>query len=401
MNNSVLLVAAREVMEKVRDRAFILFTVFMLLIPVAGGAFGAFFSGSDSRSYRVGLAGEGSEQLGAVLEEQTTAFNAEVEVQQLPDAGAARTAVRDGEVDAAVVNLDRVLADGRPATELQALLQTSAGQVKSARNLQQAGVSPEQAQGILNPEPLSVRSVGGEDEGSEIGPAAIIAQFGMVFLFLTIFTYGYWIANGVIEEKSSRVIEVILSTVKPWRLMVGKILGIGFLALCQIMLVLGLGLLAVFVLDLELPPVAFGVFAAVLLWFMLGFAFYSCLFAVAGALVSKQQDLQYTQLPLMVLIFAGYGAAFYEFGSPGSLPGQVLSFVPPFSPMVMLMRMGVGEAGTLEVIAAVLLTMAATAGLVVLAARLYAGSALRFGTRVSLREAWKTSDTSAVNPSKK
>ena len=391
MNNSVLLVAKREVMEKVRDRAFILFTVFMLLIPVAGGAFGAFFSDSEGRSYRVALAGEGSEQLGVALQEQTTAFNAEVEVRQLPDAGAARTAVRDGEVEAAVVDLDRVLADGRPATELQTLLQASAGQVESARNLQQAGVSPEQAQGILNPEPLSVQSVGAEDKDSEIGFGAVIAQFGMIFLFLTIFTYGYWIANGVVEEKASRVIEVILSTVKPWRLMVGKILGIGVLALCQILLVLVLGLLAVFLLDLELPPVAFGIFAAVLLWFMLGFAFYSCLFAVAGALVSKQQDLQYTQLPLMFLIFVGYGAAFYEFGNPGSLVAQILSFVPPFSPMVMLMRMGVGEAGALEVIAAVLLTAAAAAGLVVLAARLYAGSALRFGTRVSLREAWKSS----------
>ena len=392
MNNSVLLVAAREVMEKVRDRAFILFTAFMLLLPIGGGVFGAFFAGPDNRDFRVGLVGEGSEQLGAVLENQATAFNAEVGVEQLSDPDAARTGVEAGELDAAVVNLDRILAEGQPAPELETLLQSSAQQVASARTLQQAGVSPDQAQGILNPEPLSLQAVGSEEAASGIGPGAIIAQFGMIFLFLTIFTYGYWIANGVVEEKSSRVIEVILSTIRPWRLMVGKIVGIGFLALVQILLVLGVGLLTVSVSGLKLPPVAFGIFGAVLLWFVLGFAFYSCLFAVAGSLVSKQQDLQYTQLPLMTLIFVGYGAAFYEFGNPGSLAGQILSLIPPFSPMVMLMRMGVGEAGPIEVIVAALLTAAATAILVGLAARLYAGSALRFGTRVSLREAWKTSN---------
>lgn len=391
MNNSVLLVAWREVMEKIRDRGFILFTAFMLLLPIAGGIFGAFFTNPDTQSYRVGLVGDGSEQLGALLEEQRTAFNAEIRVEQIPNPDMARSAVEAGDADAVVVDLDRILADGRPAAELQTLLQTSAQQINAARTLQQTGVSPDQAQSILNPEPLSFQSVGAEGEGPEIGPEAVIAQFGMIFLFLTIFTYGYWIANGVVEEKSSRVIEVILSTIRPWRLMVGKIVGIGLLALLQILLVLGVGLLAVPVSGLDLPSVAFGIFAAVLLWFILGFAFYSCLFAVAGSLVSKQQDLQYTQLPLMVLIFVGYGGAFYEFGNPGSLAGQILSFIPPFSPMVMLMRMGVGEAGALEVIAAALITLLATVGLVLLGARIYAGSALRFGTRVSLREAWNSS----------
>ena len=311
MNNSVLLVARREIMEKIRDRGFVLFTAFMLLLPIAGGIFGAFFSGSDTQSYRVGLVGEGSEQLGAALEGQTTAFNAKVKVEQLPNPDAARRGIKAGDIDAAVVNLSQILAEGRPGAELQTLLQSSAQQVESARSLQagrcRPGPGPEHTQPrtALLPERRRRR------EASGVGPGAVIAQFGMVFLFITIFTYGYWIANGVVEEKSSRVIEVILSTIRPWRLMVGKISGIGFLALCQILLVLGVGLLAVSVSGLDLPPVAFGIFAAVLLWFVLGFAFYSCLFAVAGSLVSKQQDLQYTQLPIMVLIFIGYGAAFY------------------------------------------------------------------------------------------
>lgn len=388
--NNILLVATREVAEKIRNRGFILFSLFMLLLPIVGGAVGAFTSGPDIGEYRVGLTGNDTGQLAPVLEQQAKTFAATVETETFNDPGAAEKAVKNGEIDAAVVGLDRVLVDGTAGASLETLLQSSVEQIKSTSALREAGVPQEQAQGILNPEPVSFRDVSGDGEESGIGPEAIIAQLGMVFLFLTIFTYGYWIANGVVEEKSSRVVEIVLSAIRPAHLLSGKILGIGLLGLCQILLVAGLGLLAASIAGLDIPPVAFGILSAVVLWFVLGYAFYSCLFAVAGSLVSKQEDLQYTQMPIMVLIFVGYGAAFYEFGNPGSLTIQILSFVPPFSPMVMLMRTGMGEAGALEVGLAAVLVILATAGLMALATRLYAGSVLRFGTRVSLADAWKS-----------
>lgn len=390
MMNNILLVATREVAEKIRNRGFILFSLFMLLLPIVGGAIGAFTSGPDTGEYRVGLTGDGTGQLAPVLKQQAKTFSATVQTKTFDGPEAAQRAVKDGEVDAAVVGLGRVLVDGTAGIDLEALLQSSVEQTKSTSALREAGVSEEQAQGILNPEPVSFRDVSGDREESGIGPEAIIAQIGMVFLFLTIFTYGYWIANGVVEEKSSRVVEIVLSAIRPAYLLSGKILGIGLLGLCQILLVAGLGLLAAPIADLDIPPVAFGILGAVVLWFVLGYAFYSCLFAVAGSLVSKQEDLQYTQMPIMVLIFVGYGAAFYEFGNPGSLTIQILSFVPPFSPMVMLMRTGMGEAGALDVGLAAVLVILATAGLMALATRLYAGSVLRFGTRVSLTDAWRS-----------
>lgn len=389
MRNNILLIAMREVAEKVRNRAFLLFTLFMLLLPIGGGVIGVFVSDPDTREYRVGLSRDGSEQLAPVLKQQAKAFSAEVETEQLRNPEAAETALRNGEVDAAVTDLDRVLTDDAPGTTLETILRSSTQQFKSVSALRGAGVSPNRARAILNPEPPSFSDISGDEEDGAMGPGAAIAQIGMVFLFLTIFTYGYWIANGIVEEKSSRVVEIVLSTIRPAHLLSGKILGIGLLGLCQILLVAGLGLAAASIAGLDMPSVAFGILGAVVLWFLLGYAFYSCLFAVAGSLVSKQEDLQYTQLPLMVLIFGGYGAAFYEFGNPGSLVGQILSFIPPFSPMVMLMRMGLGGASAWEVMLAAVLTLAATVGLMFLAVRLYAGSVLRFGTRVSLADAWK------------
>ena len=389
--NNILLVARREILEKVRNRAFIIFTLFMLLLPIGLGVIGAFVSDPDTREYRVGLTEGDAAQLAPVLKQQARLFSAEMETVRLRGPDDAEEAIKGGELDAAVIGLDRVLTDGRPAAGLESLLRSSVEQVRSVAALREAGVSPDQAQAILNPEPLSFRDISGDGEDVAIGPEAAVSQIGMVFLFLTIFTYGYWIANGVVEEKASRVVEIVLSTIRPAYLLSGKILGIGLLGLCQVLLVGALGLVAVSVAGLNLPPVALGILGAVVLWFVLGYAFYSCLFAVAGSLVSKQEDLQYTQLPLMVLIFVGYGAAFYEFGNPGSLVGQVLSFIPPFSPMVMLMRMGMGEASASEVLLTAALVFLSTAGLMVLAIRLYGGSVLRFGTRVSLTDAWRSS----------
>jgi ABC-2 type transport system permease protein len=149
-------------------------------------------------------------------------------------------------------------------------------------------------------------------------------------------------------------------------------------------------LLVALAADVDLPPAALGTVGAIFLCFVLGYAFYGCLYAVAGSLVSRQEDLQYAQTPIMIFIFVGYGAAFYAVGEPTSPVAQILSFAPPFTPMMMLVRMVLGEATSLEVALAVLLMVAAMAGLVALAVRLYAGSVLRFGARVGLAEAWRS-----------
>lgn len=383
MIRGVRLIAAREMTERLRDRGFILLTVFTLLLALGGGVFGALAGGVGPQEYEVAVAGEETETLVALVEEQAPAFGAEVSFEPLPDAAAAERAVEGGEVDAAVVDGERVLVDGLAEGNLEALLQSGARDLAAVEALEGAGVPPGEVEASLDPAPLAVEDVGAPEEG-----APLVALGGLVMLFLTIYLYGYWIANGVVEEKSSRVVEIVLSTVRPWQLLAGKVIGIGLLGLGQLVLLGSLGLAAALVSGLTLPPATFGAVGAVLLWFVLGFAFYSCLFAVAGSLVSKQEDVQYTQIPLMVLIFGGYGAAFSQLGDLGSVTAQALSFVPPFTPMMMLVRMGFGEAAAWEVVLAALLMVATTAGLVLLAARVYAGSVLRFGSRVGLDEVW-------------
>jgi len=390
MLGEMLLVAGREVSEKLRNRGFLAFGVFMLLIALGGPFLGALLGEPDGERYTVGLAGGDSAALGAAIREQARASGAEVEVERLPSAEAAEEAVREGDADVAVVGGRSVLSDGRPDPALRALLQSSAGGLRVAQALQSAGVSPGEAREALNPELLRFQDVGEEQRGGS-PVALLLAYAGVGLLFVAIFTYGYWIASGVVEEKTSRVVEVVLSAIGPSRLLAGKILGIGLLGLGQLVILGVFSLLAALLAGFEVPSDAYGVAGSILLWFVLGYAFYACLFAVAGSLVSKQEDVQYTQTPVMVLIFVGYGAAFYLLGNPDSLVAQVLSFLPPFAPVVMPVRVGLGQVGITEVALAVLLTVATTAVLVVLAARLYAGSVLRFGARVPLLEAWRGS----------
>ena len=397
MIRDVYLVAEREVAQKLRDRAFLLFTAFLVLLPVAGGMLGAFAGGGggggEQTEYSVGLVGQDRDRLGALVEEQAVVFGLKVDVEGLPNARAATRTVGEEKLDAAIVDGERLLTIGTPSTELQALLQSSAQRLRASESLQRLDAPPREVESVLGPSqstgPLAVEQVAAG--GGEHGSNWIAVSVGPILLFITVMTYGYWIANGVVEEKSSRVVEVVLATLRPSRLLMGKILGIGLLGLGQLALLAVVAWGVAFGADTELPPGALGVAASVLVWFVLGFAFYGCLFAVAGALVSKQEDIQYTQLPIMALLFVGYGAAFYGVDNPGAVVVKVLSLLPPFAPMLMPMRYTSGEAGALEVVTVALVMALATIGLVILASRLYSGAVLRFGARVPLLEAWRSS----------
>ncbi len=383
--NGIRKIASREFVERVRDRGFWISTLITIILFVVGGAVGSFF-GDSGDTYKVGLTGEDSAGLREAVAASADASGIQAGFEEFSDREALENAVADGDVDVGVVNGQTLLADGEPGGAGE-LVQSAASELRTAQVLQGAGVPPGEAQAALNPEPLAVEGVGSEEAGAS---ASIVAIAGVTLLGLTIFTYGFWIANGVVEEKTSRVVELILATVRPFELLAGKVLGIGLLALLQLVLFGVLGIVAALIAGLDLPATTVGTVLATLVWFILGFIFYGLLFAVAGSLVSQQEDLQYTVQPMIFVLFAGFGVAFFQFGNPDALVAQVLAYIPPFTPLLMPVRMDAGLAGPLEVAITLVLMVAATAGLVALAGRLYAGSVLRFGSRVKLTEAWRS-----------
>lgn len=388
MMADITLVATREVSEKLRNRGFLLFTLLMIIVLPAAVVVPGLLSGDGAGRYDVVVSGQDSGRLGQVASQRADAVGATVDTKRVTSPQAAKEAVRSGDADAAIVGGSQVYTDGDDDSALTSLLQSSAQQLRTARLLRDAGVPPDQARAALGTEPLQVVSLG--EQPQRTGASLAVTMVGAVLLFVALLLYGSWVAAGVVEEKASRVIEVVLSAVRPVRLLAGKVIGIGVLALGQLAVSVAFAVAAAYLTGMTLPPVALPAIGSVLGWFVLGFAFYCCIFAVAGSLVSKQEDLQYTQMPPMLLLMGAYFVSIQvQVGALDASVAHVLAYIPPFSPIVVPMLTASGALAGWEIALAALLTLAAAVLLMRVAARLYSGSVLRFGGRVSLREAWK------------
>ena len=211
---------------------------------------------------------------------------------------------------------------------------------------------------------------------------------GVLILFGTLVVCGQSVASSVAEEKSSRVIELLLTSLAPRRLLAGKILGVGGLGVAQLAAVCAAGLMSAQIAGGEgLPPSAPETVALVIGWFALGFAFYSVAYAALGALVSRQEDLEATTAPVNVLLIAAFFGANAAIQDPDGTWAQIAAFLPPLSPMVVPTRVVLGDMGAVGLIAAVAVELVAIFLLIRVAAGIYERSILRIGAPISLRSA--------------
>ena len=202
---------------------------------------------------------------------------------------------------------------------------------------------------------------------------------------------GQSVAQGVVEEKTSRVVELLLSTIKPWQLMAGKVLGIGVVGLIQ-MLVIGVGGLVTVTATGALPDLslssAVGTVVWLIVWYLLGFFMYSIVFAALGALVSRQEDVGGATMPALMFVIAGYVIGISVLPSnPGNTFVEVLSVIPVFAPTLMPIRLAMGGVPVWEAALSVVLVVLMIPGLIWLAARIYRNAVMRTGAKVKLRDA--------------
>jgi len=237
------------------------------------------------------------------------------------------------------------------------------------------------------PPPLPVRALQPTDNSDDLQSIAFVAA---LLLYFQLIGYGFWLASGIVEEKASRIVEVLLATIRARELLAGKIVGIGIVGLMQLV-VIGAGATALGVAtdQVDLTGDTVRAVGVVLAWFVLGYAFYACLFAVAGALVSRQEDVQNTTTPLSIVLFGSFMLSFAALDDPAGGLATALSFVPPTAPIIAPVRLIAGEMPVEQIIGAVVVLLASTAALVAVAARIYSHAVLRTGTRVKLLEAWR------------
>jgi ABC-2 type transport system permease protein len=352
--------------------------------------------------------------LNAPATQATPVPPADFTVRPYADLGAARQAVMDGRIAAALAI--RRAADGELAftlysddttatTQRTALLATTS--IAIADRLDRLGIDPASQAGLFAPSHLEVswpdpgRTGPGPDEG-QMGTDYLLG-FGLsILIFMLIVLYGNWIAMSVVEEKSSRVMEVILNAATPFQLLTGKVLGVGAVALAQYAAILAAGVVALLAqgtvaslvlgeggADVTLPAgLTIGMLLLLGVFGVLGFLLYGVLYAAAGSLVSRQEDVQAAVMPLALVSTAAYLIAVYS--STGLLDIRddllaVLAVLPFVSPFLMLSRVTAGAATLPEIALAVGLLVVTIAAALWVAARIYAAGVLLYGQRPGLR----------------
>lgn len=390
----VWLVARREIGTRVRSKAFVIGTVVMLAVIGGWVGFAVFLGQSDARS-TVGVT-ERTAPLAEPISAAAQDFGRSVEPVDVSDVDAGERQVREGDLDVLLTGSPtepRALVEDDLGEELRAAINTAARQQALDLQLQQVGADPVQVRSAMAAAQVEVESLQAEDpyQGQRLAVALVAA--GLLYFSLVLF--GMTVAQGVVEEKSSRVIELLLAAVRPWQLLGGKILGIGLTGLLQLAVIAGVGAAAAIgtgVLDAPaLRGAVVGTVGWALLWYLLGYFLFAAMYAAAGALVSRQEDINPVVQPLVFLVLVPFLVAVSLLPrNPDSAVAEVLSMIPLFSPILMPARIAIGVAPVWQIAASVLLTVALTAAVVRLGGRIYARGVLHTGGRLSLGRALRS-----------
>ncbi len=382
------LVAIRELVERVKSKAFIFSTAFILLLVVAAIVIPAFVE-DDGPGTLVVVSS--SPLSGTVVErfEASSGGDPVLELTVAADDTAIRAAVEIGDADVGVVSgPELVISSGEPRGSVT-LLASVLGFDTAIAQLDEQGISLSDLAPLLEADvPVTALKEGTNPEDE------VLAFFGVILLYVTILTYGQWVVLGVIEEKSSRVVEVVLGAVQPRHLLAGKVIGIGLLGVGQV-IIIGLIALAASAFggdSVSIPDAAPTAFLAALLWYVIGFGIYGVMFAAAGALASRQEEAGNAALPFTILLTIGYLASFSAIEEPNLLV-RILSFLPPFAPVSMQLRMVSGDAAWWEVLVSLALAIAMIYGVIRVGERFYRGAVLGQGRKLKWREAWRSAES--------
>ena len=380
------LVAVRELRERSRSRAFRVSVIAMLVVVAAIIVVPSFLNTSASTK-DVGFTGSTPPTLAATIQAQSHAVGKRARIHTYGNLGRAQQALRDGKIDVLVVDGHRLEWQRQNDEQLRAVV-TGAIQLLAVRDrASAAGISPDTLSAIIAPVPITnveIGRVAGRTRDDETA-----ASIMTVLLLLTIATYGGMVLSGVVEEKASRVVEVLLARMPARNLLAGKITGIGLLGFAQIVLTAVVALTAATLTDaFDVPAVRGATLAWIVVWFVLGYALYATAFGALGSLASRAEDAQSVAGPVSIVLGAAYFVAFATIGSPGTTWARAVSYFPVTAPLAMPNRIAMGSATWWEPLVAVTLTVGAIAALVWFGGRVYSRAVLHTGATLKLRDAW-------------
>ncbi len=390
MNSRTLIrvIAMREFMSRIRTRVFAITTVLTIVGIGAYILLQAYVFNKSTASLDVGFVGA-AQSISAPVRAEAAAAGETITVHAYASLAAGTADLQSGTLDA--------LVSGTGAATVLAVQSTVDPTLETALNdqtrqqvltdyLTQHDLSPSD---VLNQLNFSVNV----NELSPVNAARIqqivIGLAVALMLYITMVVYGQLVAAGVIEEKSNRIVEILLATVRPWQLMLGKIIGIGLIALMQVVLVAGAALVLASATKLvSIPTLGFDVVISGVVWFVLGYLMYALVYAAVGSMVSRQEDVASVSLPVTLVLAASWILAITVAApSPGSIGTTITSLIPVFSPVIMPVRIAAGVAPFWQVAISVVLVIGTIFLFAFIAGRIYRNSVLRVGGRVKFTDA--------------
>ncbi len=390
-------IALREIKERGRSKTYLITTIAVLIIVIGLVVVPPLLNGGPDE-YLVGSLGNGNHEIidAAELlgnandepddEEPSVSFTTTDYTTR--DEGHA--ALEAGDIEALLINGSEVVVEnaGFGGSSLLNLLQRGAATVELERIVAVEGQAAADVIAVMTSDPLETTTLSGDDADDD--SKTLLAYAGLMLLYIAILLYGTWILTGVTEEKSNRVVEVLLSSVRPWQLLGGKILGIGTLGIAQFIGTIAVALIALKITGtFDLPQLDVAIVLNLVLWFILGFLLFAVMFGAAGSLVSRMEDAQNVAFPMSLVAVAGFFVSTVALSDPTGPAAVIGTFIPLTAPFVVPVRTALEAIPAWQYVLSAVVTAGAIVGLVFVAGRIYAGGLLRFGGRVGLREAWR------------
>lgn len=426
--NKILIIIKREYLVRVRTRAFLIGTIIsplfllgLILLP----SFLAERSGGGQHQVTV-LDQSGDPKLFEAIKQRVESHvpssdaggdnslgrsarfvltRHELAANETPDDWIKRDSNANGKKSsesAYLVLRPGVLADTPPEYHAKNLsdfsiraLEESVSSAVSERRLMRAGFDATKISEYMRPVDLRMFKIAASGESKEGGVRQdfMIAFALLFFLYITVLFYGIFVMRGVIEEKQSRIVELLISSVRSTQMMLGKLIGIGLVGLTQI----GIWALSTAVLTqfgtrmfanqgASVPNIPPSLLVYFVVYFVLGFFLYATLYAMVGAIVSSEEDAQQMQFPVTMLIVVPMMLFGMVMSSPNSTSSIVLSMVPFFAPTLMMLRIAVINPPLWQVLASMVIMVLTTLGSTFVAARIYRVGILMYGKRPSLTE---------------
>ena len=380
---TTVLVARREVRMRGRSRVFVGGTIVMTVLVVVGIVAASLLAGRTNPA-RVGFSG-GSQALEQTFTASATALGVKVTVSDIADVTAGKAQVTAGTLDVLVTG-SATAPTAVAKAAVPPIVETALSLAAEAARLSDAGLSPAAVKSAMAMVPVQLLQPANPKDTQNLFAALALG----VLLWIALGQYGNMVAQSVVEEKATRIMEILLATIQPSRLLAGKVIGIGLVGLLQLTIVGAAALVAVQVTNVAAIP-ALGVASIVadICWFVLGFLFYATAYSAVASLVSRQEEVQSAVGPISILQIAGYLLMYVSLPNPTGPLATVASVLPPFAPILMAVRMAVTDVPLWQVGLAAALLVASIVGLTWLAGRMYSNAALHLGARVRFLDAFR------------